>query len=269
MIKPKLLITGINGLIGRVLRDPLGKSFEVYGLDLTPPFPDRVFQADIADARQVSRVLDRLGPVQFVIHLAAHAAVDTAWEPVLRVNIQGTRNLYEAARVSGVKRVVFASSNHVTGAYEGFAPHLHLHREAEPVPISVNHPMRPDSDYGVSKAFGEILARYYCARWGMESICLRIGSVCGDDDPTTDPRFLRTWLSHRDLVHLVECSLSANVAYGVYYGVSTTREPSGIFPMPALSWVMTHGTTPRGAFPDRRVTPLLRGLRRSRAAEGG
>ncbi|MXZ60344.1 MAG: NAD-dependent epimerase/dehydratase family protein, partial [Acidobacteria bacterium] len=91
MIKPKLLITGINGLIGRVVRDPLGKSFEVYGLDLTPPFSDRVFQADIADAPQVSQVLDRLAPVQCVIHLAGQAAVDTAWEPVLRVNIQGTR----------------------------------------------------------------------------------------------------------------------------------------------------------------------------------
>ncbi|CAI8020763.1 NAD-dependent glucose-6-phosphate dehydrogenase [Geodia barretti] len=136
MPKPKLLITGINGLIGRVIQDPLGKSFEVYGLDLTPPVSDRVFQADIADPRQVSQVLDNLAPVQCVVHLAAQISVDTAWEPVLRVNIQGTRNLYEAARVSGVKRVVFASSNHVTGAYEGFAPHLHLHRQAEPVPIS-------------------------------------------------------------------------------------------------------------------------------------
>ena len=221
--KPKLLITGINGLIGRVIRDPLGKSFEVYGLDLTPPFSERVFQADIVDPRQVSHVLDKLAPVHCVVHLAAQISVDTAWEPVLRVNIQGTRNLYEAARVSGVKRVVFASSNHVTGAYEGFAPHLHLHRQAEPVPISVNQPMRPDSDYGVSKAFGEILARYYCARWGMESICLRIGSVRDDDDPTTDPRFLRTWLSHRDLVHLVECCLRANVTYGVYYAISNNK----------------------------------------------
>ena len=119
--------------------------------------------------------------------------------------------------------MVFASSNHVTGAYEGFAPNLHLHRQAEPVPISVNHPMRPDSDYGVSKAFGEILARYYCARWGLESICIRIGSVRRDDDPTTDPRFLRTWLSHRDLVHLVECCLRANVTYGVYYGISNNK----------------------------------------------
>ena len=75
----------------------------------------------------------------------------------------------------------------------------------------------------MSKAFGEILARYYCARWGMESICIRIGSVRQDDDPTTDPRFLRTWLSHRDLVHLVECCLRANVTYGVYYGISNNK----------------------------------------------
>ena len=83
MSKPKLLITGINGLIGRVIRDPLGESFQVYGLDLTPPFSERVFQADIVDPRQVSHVLDKLAPVQCVVHLAAQISVDTAWEPVL------------------------------------------------------------------------------------------------------------------------------------------------------------------------------------------
>ncbi len=223
MPEPKLLITGINGLIGRVIREPLQESFEVYGLDVTPPFSDRIFQADIVDHQQVSQVLSKLAPVRYVIHLAAQISVDTAWPPVLRVNIQGTRNIYEAARESGVKRVVFASSNHVTGAYEGFKPNLHLHLEAEPVPITVNDPIRPDSDYGVSKAFGEILARYYCARWQMESICIRIGSVREDDDPSTDPRFLRTWLSHRDLVHLVKRCLCSNVTFGIYYGISNNR----------------------------------------------
>ena len=223
MPKPKLLITGINGLIGRIIRKPLQESFEVYGLDVIPPFSGRIFQADISDPLQVSQVFSRLAPLRCVIHLAAQISVDTAWLPVLRVNIQGTRNIYEAARESEVKRMVFASSNHVTGAYEGFKPNLHLHLEPEPVPISVNDPIRPDSDYGVSKAFGEILARYYCARWGLESICLRIGSVREDDDPTTDPRFLRTWLSHRDLVHLVERCLCSNVTFGIYYGISNNK----------------------------------------------
>ena len=89
--------------------------------------------------------------------------------------------------------------------------------------ISVKDPIRPDSDYGVSKAFGEILARYYCARWGMESICLRIGSVIADDDPTESLRFKRTWLSHRDLIQLVEKSLDSSIAFGIYYGISNNK----------------------------------------------
>lgn len=223
MPKPKLLITGINGLIGRVICKPLERFYDICGLDITPPFSEQVFQADIADYQQVFQVFNAVTPVKHVIHLAAQSNPDTPWSPILRVNIEGTRNVYEAARESRVKRVVFVSSNHVTGAYEGFKPHLRLHFEPEPTRISVRDPVRPDSDYGVSKAFGEVLARYYCARWGLESICLRIGSVLENNNPKTDPRFRRTWLSHRDLIHLVERSLHSNITFGIYYGVSNNK----------------------------------------------
>jgi nucleoside-diphosphate-sugar epimerase len=77
---------------------------------------------------------------------------------VLQANIVGTRNIFEVVREFEVQRVIFASSNHVTGAYEGFGEDLHLHKQHEPLRISPYAPIRPDSDYGVSKACGEALS---------------------------------------------------------------------------------------------------------------
>ncbi len=221
--KPKLLITGINGTIGKAIEKPLKVSYDVYGLDICKPFSDRVFEANISYFDQVLRVMHRLEPLPYVVHLAADPNASASWRTVLEPNIIGTRNVYEAAKEIGVKRVVFASSNHVTGAYEGFSPHLHLHLQHEPRKIKISDPIRPDGDYGVSKAFGEALAIYYSARWGIESVCLRIGTVRDDDDPTIDERVMRTWLSKRDLIHLIERSLAANVAFGIYYGVSDNQ----------------------------------------------
>jgi nucleoside-diphosphate-sugar epimerase len=192
-------------------------------LDREGPFTERVAEADIADYEQVRAALERPGPLDAIIHLAGNASLTATWEGVLGANIIGTRNIFEAARVAQVPRVIFASSNHVTGAYEGFAPDLHLYREPEPPKIWPEGPIRPDSDYGVSKAFGEAVARYYCARWGVEAICLRIGAVTAEDDPTKNARLRKVWLSHRDLVQLVEKSLRANVTFGIYYGVSNNK----------------------------------------------
>ncbi len=221
MLPQRLFITGINGLIGSLLARALAGSYHVYGLARRGPFSDHTFQADIHVQDQVAAAFAQAQPFRQLIHLAADARVEAEWASVLRNNIAGTRNVFEAARQSGVQRVVFASSNHVTGAYEGFPPDLHL--QQEPPIISVQDPIAPDSDYGVSKAFGEALARYYHARWGMAFICLRIGTVLRDDDPTKDARHRRTWLSHRDLAQLVQKSLTSDVQFGIYYGVSANR----------------------------------------------
>ncbi len=223
MDRPKLLITGIHGAIGSILDRNLGDSYEIYGLARRGPFSDRVFEADVSVYQQVKDAFRKCGPVDYIVHLAADPRVAAPWESILPSNIIGTHNVYEAAREFHVRRVVFASSNHVTGAYEGFGQDLHLHTQYEPDRILTTDPVRPDSDYGVSKAFGEAVARYYCARWGIESVCLRIGSVLRDDDPSGSDRFRKTWLSHRDLVHLVRRSLAANVVFGIYYGVSNNR----------------------------------------------
>ena len=115
-------------------------------------------------------------------------------------------HLYEAARRHGVKRIVFASSNHVTGFY----------RQDEV--IDARMPMRPDGHYGLSKAFGENLAQFYFDRYGLETVSLRIGSSFPEPK---DRRMLATWLSYDDLERLVVSSLTAPVVgHSVVYGMS-------------------------------------------------
>jgi len=219
----RLLITGINGRIGTILRNALQDVHDVFGLDRVGAFSDRILSADVAEYSPVAQVVQQFSPLDSIIHLAGNPNVAAGWESILSANIVGTRNIFEAAREFQVRRVIFASSIHVTGAYEGFGPNLQLHLQPEPPKISPQDPIRPDSDYGVSKAFGEAVARYYCARWGIEAICLRIGAVLPNDNPTTNPRLRRIWLSHRDLVQLVEKSLVTNVTFGIYYGVSNNK----------------------------------------------
>lgn len=220
----RFLITGINGLIGTVLRNALQQTHTIYGLDLEGEFSDQILSGDISDYQQTAQVVKQFRPLDAIIHLAGDPRVDASWESVLKANIIGTRNIFEAAREFQVPQVVYASSNHVTGAYHGFEPSLYKYTQPGPPLISTQDPIRPDSDYGLSKAFGEAVARYYFDRWGIKAICLRIGAVLKNDDPTTESQNRRIWLSHRDLVQLVEKSLASDVTFGIYYGISNNRD---------------------------------------------
>ncbi len=222
-MKQKLLITGSTGLIGGILWNGLSDSYELYGLDnRVDSTKENRFQADVTQEGQVEAVFDRIPDVRYVIHLAGDARVDADWASAFQVNIGGTKTVYAAAQRHGVQRVVFASSNHATGAYEGFPPGLHTSREIKR--IKVGDPLRPDGFYGVSKIAGEAIARMYYELYGLQSICLRIGSVIRSDDPAEAPRTQSTWLSHRDLIQLVQRSLIADIKFGIYYGVSNNRK---------------------------------------------
>ena len=126
MSLPKLLITGCNGLVGRILWDHLENDFDLYGLDISSnKSSEKIFQADISKPEQVQSAFSRIASLTFVVHLAGDPRADADWDSVFVNNIGGTKNIYEAARLAGVKRIVFASSNHVTGAYESFPPSPH------------------------------------------------------------------------------------------------------------------------------------------------
>jgi len=238
---PRLFVTGINGLIGTIISNGLSSSFDVYGLDRKREFTDRVIKADVSVYNEVASAFRKASPFSQLIHLAGNPCPEAEWDEVLKNNIEGTYNVFEAARKFKVKRVVFASSIHVNRAYEGFETDLYPHTQHKPSLISISDPIRPDSYYGVSKAFGENLARYYCAKWGIEFLCLRIGTVLPNDDPTTNPRHRKTWLSHRDLVQLVEKSLTSSVMFGIYHGVSCNR---GSF------WDISNATRELGYIPQ-------------------
>lgn len=211
--KGRLLITGAAGALGRVLREALVNDIG----------PDREWthvrvsdRAAIADARPQEDVVicdlaDReamerlLVGVDAVVHLGGQA-VETPFEGICEANIKGVFNLYEAARLSGCKRVVMASSNHVTGCYD------------QGEFVSPEMPARPDGYYGVSKLFAEGMASMYFDRYGIETVSLRLGSVIPKAE---DRRGLSTWLSYPDFVRLTHAALRAtNVRNTTVYGVS-------------------------------------------------
>ena len=208
----RLLLTGAAGALGQVLRPRLRRLCRVLRVsDIVAMAAagegEEVVVAPLQDGAAVHALV---ADVEAIVHLGG-VSVEGPFEPILQANIVGAWNLYEAARKHGTKRVVFASSNHVTGFY----------RQDEV--ISPRDPLRPDGHYGLSKAFGENLSRFYFDRYGIETVCLRIGSSFPEPK---DRRMLATWLSYDDLERLVVASLSAPVVgHSVVYGLSdnTTR----------------------------------------------
>lgn len=209
--EPRLVITGAAGVIGSVLWRGLSEGYELWGVDVRAD-RERILEVDVSQPGAASEAFRQIGAFGLVVHLAADRRVEAPWSSVVKNNIEATYQVYAAAHAQGVRRIVFASSNHVSGMDE-------LERGTEQMIYPHDEP-RPDSLYGVSKMFGEGLARYYYEQHRLESVCLRIGTVLEDDDPTDSSRYMRTWLSHKDLVRLVRASLRADVGFGVYYGVS-------------------------------------------------
>ncbi|MDQ6882113.1 MAG: NAD(P)-dependent oxidoreductase [Pseudomonadota bacterium] len=203
----RLLLTGAAGNLGRELRPRLKRYCDALRLSDVEPLGEagpgeEVSVADLADKAAVEAAV---AGVDAVVHLGG-ISTEMSWEPILAANIVGAYNLYEAVRKHRVRRVVFASSNHVTGFY----------RQDEVV--TPREPVRPDGLYGLSKAFGENIAQFYWDRHGVETVSLRIGSSYAEP---RDRRMLATWMSFDDLERLVVAGLTAPVVgHTVIYGVS-------------------------------------------------
>ena len=210
LVFPKLLLTGAAGQLGRELRPRLKAYCDVLRVsdqnDLgVAAVGEETQTADLANASDMQTLLK---DVNAVVHLGG-VSTEQAWAPILASNIVGMVNLYEAARLQGTKRIVFASSNHVTGFY----------RQDEVV--NTKMPPKPDGFYGLSKAFGEDLAELYWARWGIETVSLRIGSSYAEPK---DRRMLATWLSFDDLERLVVSALTAPiVGHTIIFGMSDNQ----------------------------------------------
>lgn len=206
----RLLLTGAAGGLGRVLRPRLAARCDTLRVSDVAPLGEAAAGEELRPAALEDKVatMALLEGVDAVVHLGG-ISTEQPFEAIVQANIVGSYHVYEGARVHGVRRIVFASSNHVTGFHE------------QSRTISPLDPMRPDGYYGLSKAFGENLAQFYWDRWGIETVSLRIGSSFPEP---RDRRMLATWLSYDDLERLVLAALAAPVVgHTVVYGMSDNR----------------------------------------------
>jgi len=205
----RILITGAAGKIGNALRQGLRGSYSIIRLADIASLGSTAADEELAttDIRDMAALEKAMVGIDCVVHLAG-VPEEAAWDQVLPLNIEGCYNVFEAARRCGVKRVIFASSNHAVG----------FHRRERFIDNTVDP--RPDSRYGVSKVFGEALGRLYADKYGLSVACLRIGTFRTPDRPV-DARQLLTWISHRDMVQLVRrCIDHPNYHFVTVYGVS-------------------------------------------------
>jgi uronate dehydrogenase len=203
----RVVMTGASGGIGTRLRRELKPHCAELRLsDIVAP-PDLAadepfIPADLTDLAAVERAVTGMDAI---LHLGGYS-IEGPWETILNANIIGCRNVFEAARRQGVKRIVFASSNHAVGFY----PRSET--------IGVNTTVRPDSRYGVSKAFGEAIGALYAEKHGLRVTCLRIGNF---GDRPLDARRLAIWLHPEDMVSLVRIGLEhPDIRFEIFYGMS-------------------------------------------------
>ncbi|MDA0711837.1 MAG: NAD(P)-dependent oxidoreductase [bacterium] len=220
--KKRILITGAAGTVGSALRKHLRDRYH-FRLLCHKTVPDDIgpeddwFVSDISNFEAMVEVCNGVDAI-------AHLAIFNRWKGMTRsqlaqltfdVDMKGTYNLFEAARINGVKTVVFASTNHVTGM-----------NEKKGIKSHPDDPVRPDSIYGAGKAFGEALGRFYVDQYAMRVFSLRIANFNGKDEPGRHyaPGQSR-WLSPRDIAQLTwRCIEAENLDWGIFYGISNGGE---------------------------------------------
>lgn len=231
MTRRKVLITGASGLIAGLAIRHLGDKYEFHGLSRRPVEGIPHTQASITDAEAI---LPAFAGMDAVLHLSAANGPDEwlEWGPTMDVTIQGTLNVYEAARQSGVKRIVFASSGCCQLAWE-WDPKYPYGKLAngpdDEIPptwpmVELHWPVRPDSPYAVGKLFGENLGRYYADKYGLSTLAIRFGAVLPEDRPQVRRHF-PGYLSHADCVQVMDKCLSAppSMLFDVFNAISENK----------------------------------------------
>jgi uronate dehydrogenase len=209
MTLQRILLTGAAGGLGKMLRQSLVGAAPILRLSsrsgMGEPAPhEEIVPCDLADAPAVDRLLEG---VDAVVHMGGQS-VEAPWDVIVASNIVGMINLYEAARKAGTDRIIFASSNHAIGMHPRTSRLDH------------NSPARPDSRYGLSKAFGEDMGCFYAYKYGIRSMVIRIGSSFPEPK---NRRMLSTWMSYRDMTDLIKVGLTADYLFEIVYGASANK----------------------------------------------
>ncbi|MDO3412718.1 NAD(P)-dependent oxidoreductase [Saccharibacillus sp. CPCC 101409] len=211
-MKKKLLITGAAGKVGWSIARKLRETgrYDIVATDLEEDAERDIASLDVTNAEDVRRLAEG---VDTILHIGWAEDDEDFLGKVLPVNVTGAYHIYEAARENGVRRVVFASSNHATGFYRAG-------ENVEP-----EDPYRPDSFYGLSKCYIELLGRLYADKHGISSFNVRIGNYPGNRPPASR-RALKIWISERDLASLFACCVEADpkIDFLSLYGTSANSD---------------------------------------------
>jgi len=215
-----VLLTGAGGRVGQAILDGIGEKYEWRLLDREPIPAAKDADQYVADITDESAVRAAMADVGAVIHLAGDPRKTAPWDSVLRNNIDGTQVVMSAAAAAGVDRFAFASSNHAVGGYETDDRTPELYRTDDAYQLTGEELPRPGNLYGVSKATGEFLGRYYHDEFGLSVVCVRIGNLTKGHPPREYERGQAMWLSHRDCAHLFDRTLQADYGFEIVYGIS-------------------------------------------------
>ena len=223
----KVLITGMSGLIGGLLRrhlEGLG-GYHLTALNRRPVKGVVCFQEDIGDLESIKSAF---ATQDVVVHLAAQLR-DDPWETMVSTNLVGTYNVYEAARLAGVKRVIFASSGSTITGWERVPPYDAIAAGRyddvpESWPIITVDMVRPKGVYGASKVWGEALGRHFSDVHGMSVLCVRLGSVTSSDRPESSQNY-SSLLSHRDAVGILQRCIEApeDLKFDIFFATSNNK----------------------------------------------
>ena len=215
-----VLLTGAGGHVGQTVLNGLREQYDWRLMYHSQPAEEPDFPYWTGEVQDHEDVRPAMEGVSAVIHLAGDPRPEAPWDSVLANNIDGTHTAYEVAIEEGIDKMIFASSNHAVGAAETDQRTPEMYREHDDFRLTGEEFPRPGNRYGISKASGEIIGRYFHDTHDISVCNIRIGNLNEDHPPIDYERGQAMWLSPRDCAHIHDCALQAEYDFEIVYGIS-------------------------------------------------